>query len=103
MKGGFLMESQPQFKPGDRAFSHYTRDRSRGISGWGTVESVDTTYRGQVHGVTGSPLPDTTWYNVRTDEGRTELLDDAHGNWEMARLVPPHVAEQYGYGKDPQA
>ena len=56
-----------------------------------------------VHGVTGNPLPDTTWYDVRNDDGSTDLLDDAHGDWDMARLVPPHIASRYGYGSDPKA
>ena len=89
-------QTQPQFKVGDRAFSHYTMK-------WGTVESEDRTYRGHTHGVTGNPLPDTTWYNVKNDDGTTDLLDDAHGDWDMARLVPPHIAKRYGYGDDPRS
>ncbi|HSD78523.1 MAG TPA: hypothetical protein VLA98_14010 [Solirubrobacteraceae bacterium] len=95
--------TDPAFKVGDRCFSHYTRDRARGISGWGTIERIDHTRRGSTHGVTGNPLPDTTWYWIRTDEGGTELLDDAHGEWELARVVPPHIARRYGYGDDPKA
>lgn len=95
--------SEPQFQPGDRVFSHYTRDRARGISGWGTIERVRHTCRDQTHGVTGSRLPDTTWYEVRTDEGATELLDDAHGEWEMCRIMPPAIARRFGYGDDPRA
>jgi hypothetical protein len=94
--------SQPAFKPGDRIFSHYTRDKHRGVSGWGTVDRIDHTVRDAVHGVTGSKLPDTTWYWINTDEGSTELLDDAHSNWDMARIVPPHIAKCYGYGDDPK-
>lgn len=86
----------PAFDVGDRVFSHY-------IMGWGTIVSIDTTYRDQTHGVTGSKLPDTTWYTIATDEGGRALLDDAHGNWEMARVVPPHIAERYGYGPDPKS
>jgi hypothetical protein len=52
--------------------------------------------------VTGSPLPGSTWYTVRSDNGETNLLDDAHGDWELARLLPPAVASRYGYGSDPQ-
>lgn len=89
-------ETQPQFKPGARVFSHYAMD-------WGTVESIGETRRGDTHGVTGSKLPDTTWYKVRMDKGGIELLDDAHGNWEMARIVPPEIARKYGYGSDPKA
>lgn len=89
------MTSEPQFKVGDRVFSHYTMR-------WGTIVSVDRTYRDQTHGVTGSKLPDTTWYDVRADDGTRHLLDDAHGNWNMARIVPPAIAERYGYGPDPQ-
>lgn len=95
------METQPQFKEGDRVFSHYTKHVAAGVSGWGTIAKIGDTRRGAKHGVTGDPLPDTTWYTVRTDEGGRELLDDAHGNWEMARIVPPHIAERYGYGADP--
>lgn len=95
--------TEPQFQPGDRVFSHYTRNRERGISGWGTIESISHTVRDATHGVTGSRLPDTTWYHVTPDEGGRELLDDAHGVWDMARIVPPHIAERYGYGKDPRA
>lgn len=124
-----MAQTEPQFKPGDRFWTHYDYK-------WGTVKSVDTTYRNQKHGVTGDPLPDTTWYDVtydddapkigsdfctcwstRTDDdcpvhGRLEvrdwrlwrtssLLDDGHGNWNMARMVPPHIAKRFGYGDDP--
>jgi hypothetical protein len=94
--------TQPQFSIGDRVFSHYTKNTAAGVSGWGTIARIDTTYRDQKHGVTGSPLPDTTWYEVTSDEGATHLLDDAHGNWDMARIVPPHIAMRYGYGPDPK-
>lgn len=87
-------ETQPQFTPGDRVFSHYEMK-------WGTIEKVGTTYRGQTHGVTGSKLPDTTWYTVKLDGGGWSSLDDAHGNWDMARIVPPHIARRFGYGNDP--
>lgn len=98
-----MTRTEPQFKVGDRVFSHYTRHPSAGVSGWGTIERIDTTYRDQTHGVTGSRLPDTTWYEVRTDEDNVELLDDAHGNWDMARIVPPAIAARYGYGTDPKS
>ena len=88
--------TEPAFKVGDRCFSHYTGQ-------WGTVEEVGRTMRGGVHGVTRRPLPDTTWYRVACDGGGHELLDDAHGDWEMARMVPPQIAERYGYGSDPKA
>lgn len=84
----------PQFKEGDRVWSHYTYK-------WGTIERVGQTCRGQKHGVTGSALPDTTWYFVRNDDGTTDSLDDAHGDWDMARIVPPAVAVRFGYGADP--
>jgi hypothetical protein len=87
--------TEPQFKPGDRCFTHYDMQ-------WGTVTGFNTTYRNQTHGVTGSKLPDTTWYDVKYDDGSTSLLDDAHGNWDMARIVPPHIAKRYGYGDDPK-
>jgi hypothetical protein len=89
-----MAQTEPQFKPGDRFFTHYDMK-------WGTVVSENTTYRNQTHGVTGSKLPDTTWYNVKYDDGSTSLLDDAHGNWDMARMVPPHIAKRFGYGDDP--
>lgn len=95
-------QTQPVFAVGDRCFSHYTRHLARGISGWGTIERVDHTRRGATHGVTGSPLPDTTWYTVRTDEGGTEYLDCAHGNLTHARIVTPDMARRYGYGEDPR-
>lgn len=88
--------TDPQFTPGDRVFSHYTMS-------WGTVEAIDHTVRDRVHGVTGTPLPDTTWYDIRMDDGSRELLDDAHGDWDMARIVPPAIAKRYGYGTDPLA
>lgn len=89
------MATEPKFQPGDRCFSHYVMD-------WGTIEAIGETRRGDVHGVTGSPLPDTTWYAVKMDKGGTERLDDAHGNWDMARIVPPEIAARYGYGTDPK-
>jgi hypothetical protein len=88
--------TQPAFKVGDRVFSHYTMQ-------WGTIEELDHTVRDAVHGVTGNPLPDTTWYKVRNDDGSYDLLDDAHGDWNMARVVPPRIARRYGYGDDPAA
>jgi hypothetical protein len=87
--------TRPQFKKDDRVFSHYSMK-------WGTVERVQNTVRDAMHGVTGSRLPDTTWYRVRSDDGSIELLDDAHGDWEMARIVPPHIAKANGYGTDPK-
>jgi hypothetical protein len=91
-----MAQTEPQFKIGDRVFSHY-------VMGWGTIDRLSRTYRGDTHGVTGDPLPDTTWYSVKMDKGTTELLDDAHGNWDAARIVPPHIAKRYGYGDDPKA
>ena len=92
--------SEPKFKPGDRFWTHYDYK-------WGTVLKINHTVRDAVHGVTGSKLPDTTWYDVHYDgdpEGRTSsMLDDAHGNWDMARMVPPHIAKRFGYGNDPKA
>lgn len=90
-----MAETQPAFKPGDRVFSHY-------VMKWGTVSALGRTNRGDTHGVTGSPLPDTTWYDVEFDDGSVELLDDAHGDWDMARIVPPEIAARYGYGNDPK-
>jgi hypothetical protein len=87
--------TRPQFKKDDRVFSHYTMK-------WGTVECAQNTVRDATHGVTGAALPDTTWYRVRSDDGSMELLDDAHGDWEMARIVPPHIAKANGYGTDPK-
>lgn len=90
------MSAGPQFEVGDRCFSHY-------VMGWGTVERIGQTHEPTPHGVTGTLLPGTTWYTVRLDKGGTELLDDAHGDWELARIVPPAVAQRYGYGSDPKA
>lgn len=84
------------FARGDRVFSHYVMD-------WGTVESVEHTEPAGVHGVTGSPLPASTWYFVRFDKGSRELLDDASGDWDMARIVPPRIASRFGYGTDPKS
>ncbi len=92
-----MTQTQPQFKPGDRFFTHYDMR-------WGTVVSISHTVRDAIHGVTGSKLPDTTWYNVEYDRGNQgQLLDDAHGNWDYARMVPPSIAKKYGYGDDPAA
>lgn len=93
---------EPKFKVGDRAFSHYVRNVSAGKTGWGTVAQVSHTEEPGTHGVTGSPLPASTWYYVDMDSGSRELLDDANGNWELARLVPPAIAARYGYGTDPK-
>jgi hypothetical protein len=87
--------TNPAFKVGDRVFSHYTNPMSLG-----TIESMDITYLNQTHGVTGDPLPNTTWYTVRMDNGSRERLDDAHGQWDMARIMPPAIAKRYGYLKD---
>jgi hypothetical protein len=94
METNTMTQTEPYFTPGDRVFSHYTMT-------WGTVKAVNVTVRDAVHGVTGDPLPDTTWYEVEMDNGRGELLDDAHGDWNMARIVPPRIAKRYGYGDDP--
>jgi hypothetical protein len=90
------MPTTPQFKPGDRCFTHYEMK-------WGTVERIGHTVRDATHGVTGNPLPDTTWYTVALDNGATAMLDDAHGDWDMARMMPPAIAKRYGYGSDPKA
>jgi hypothetical protein len=87
--------TNPYFTPGDRVFSHY-------VMAWGTIEAIDHTVCDRVHGVTRGPLPDTTWYEVRMDDGSSVLLDDAHGDWDMARIVPPAIAKRYGYGTDPK-
>ena len=89
-------QTEPQFKVGDRCFTHYDM-------AWGTVAEVLHTVRGSTHGVTGSKLPDTTWYRVEYDNGTKTMLDDAHGNWDMARIIPPHIAKRFGYGDDPKA
>jgi hypothetical protein len=94
--GDMTTQTQPQFKPGDRFFSHYAMQ-------WGTVLHATNTYRDQKHGVTGEPLPDTTWYSVDLDDGNHDTFDDAHGDWDLARMIPPHIAERYGYGSDPRA
>jgi hypothetical protein len=94
LQGEYMTQSEPKFQPGDRVFSHYEMK-------WGTIEKVGTTYRNQVHGVTREPLPDTTWYMVKLDGGGWSNLDDAHGDWDTARIVPPQIARRYGYGNDP--
>lgn len=87
--------TQPMFTAGDRIFSHYTMK-------WGTIHLKLHTVRGAKHGVTGSDLPDTTWYRINWDDGSSDMLDDAHGDWDMARIVPPLIAERYNYGSDPK-
>lgn len=91
-----MAAATPKFSVGDRAFSHY-------VMKWGTVESISHTTEPTTHGVTGSPLPGSTWYHWRKDDGGTELLDDANGDWDLARLIPPRIAQRYGYGADPKA
>ena len=90
-----MAQTEPQFKVGDRFWTHYDYQ-------WGVVERINNTISGAIHGATKEPLPDTTWYNVRYDNGDVALLDDAHGDWDMARMVPPHIAKKYGYGDDPK-
>lgn len=70
------------FKVGDRVFTHYEMK-------WGTITKVLYTEG------------DTTWYKVKYDDGSSNMMDDAHGNWDMARVVPPHIAKRFGYGDDP--
>jgi hypothetical protein len=84
----------PRFQPGDRVFSHY-------VMSWGTVLQATRTDEPCPHGVTGDMLPGTTWYDVKMDNGDRERLDDADGNWDLARLLPPSVARRYGYPSDP--
>lgn len=83
-----------QFDIGDRVFSHYVMD-------WGTVTRVHQTEPPTRHGVTGELLPASTWYSVRFDKGGNEMLDDAAGRWDLARIMPPTIAARYGYGNDP--
>jgi hypothetical protein len=90
------MSVEPRFSPGDRVFSHYTMT-------WGTVRYVDHTQPAGVHGVTGDPLPPSTWYMVVMDDDSCHLLDDANGNWDLARIIPARVASLYGYMTDPTA
>src|SRR4051812_48450001 len=61
-----MTQTEPQFKPGDRFFTHYDMK-------WGTVVKINTTYRDQTHGVTGSKLPDTTWYDVCYDDNAPKI------------------------------
>jgi len=94
-----MTQTQPQFKEGDRVFSHYAMK-------WGKIYAIGRTDRGRYYHGTGKPedrMDDTTWYDVIWDDGSTDMMDDAHGNWDMARIVPPHIAERYGYGSDPRA
>lgn len=85
-----------QFAIGDRVFSHYVMD-------WGTVTWIGSYQEPCPHGVTGSMLPGSRWYDVKMDKGRVETFDDANGDWDLARCVPPSVARKYGYGDDPKA
>lgn len=84
-----------QFKPGDRFFSHY-------VMRWGTVKHATDTRMTDNHGVTGDPMTATTWYSVELDNGDHETFDDAHGDWDNARMMTPAIAEKYGYGRDPK-
>lgn len=92
-----MAQTEPQFKPGDRFWTHYDYR-------WGTVIKEHHTVRDAVHGVTGSKLRDTTWYDVQYDgdDRVSSMLDDAHGLWDLARMVPPHIAKRFGYGDDPR-
>lgn len=90
--------TQPCFKVGDRVWSHYTYK-------WGTIEKVGNTDTDRYYHGIETPenrMDDTTWYDVHADDGSIDMLDDAGGNWEMARIVPPHIACRYGYGDDPK-
>lgn len=89
-------QTQPKFQVGDRVFSHY-------VMNWGTIESINRTDPPCPHGVTGTMLPGTTWYTVCMDNSMDrERLDDAGGNWDLARIVPERIAVRYGYGSDPE-
>jgi hypothetical protein len=88
-------QTQAQFKPDDRFFTHYDYQ-------WGTVINISHTDRDRTHHL-GHKMDDTTWYHVKYDDGSTSILDDAHGNWDMARMIPPHIAKRYGYGEDPKS
>jgi hypothetical protein len=92
-----MTEVKTKLSVGDRVFSHYVINKATGDNGWGTIEAINH------EGTNQDDEEYTTWYDVRMDHGQRELLDDAHGNWEMARLVPPHIASWYGYGVDPKA
>lgn len=79
---------------GQRVFSHYTMK-------WGTVESLAQSREEQLY--QGEPTGTyTTWWFVRADDGSRDMLDDADGNWDMARVVPAAVATRHGYGRDPR-
>lgn len=86
----------PQFKEGDRVFSHY-------VMKWGTIQSVDKTTDPCPHGVTGDMLPGSTWYTVLMDNGRLESLDDGGGDWDLCRIMPPRIASRFGWPADPKA
>lgn len=84
----------PALEIGQRVFSHYTMK-------WGTVESVAREHEEQRW--QGEPTGTyTTWWNVRADDGSRDMLDDADGNWYMARVIPAAVATSAGYGRDPK-
>ena len=82
-------QTEPQFQPGHRVFSHYTMR-------WGTIERIGH------RGTDADGVEYTTWYDVRSDDGGRDLLDDHDGHWELARIVPPRIAKRYGYGDDPK-
>lgn len=86
--------AEPMFTPGDRCFSHYTMK-------WGTIEGVARERAEQLRN--GEPCGTyTTWWWVRNDDGTREMLDDADGNWSLCRVMPPNVAEEFKYGRDPR-
>jgi hypothetical protein len=88
-----LTTTTPRFAVDDRVFSRYTMSCGR-------IVSIDRTDDPTPHGVTGDMLPGSTWYTVLMDNGDREYLDDANGNWDLARIVPLSVARRYGYKVD---
>ena len=89
------LSAKPALQIGDRVFSHYTMR-------WGFITGIAVERREQMRG--GEPCGTfTTWWWMTADNGTRDMLDDADGDWEMARVVPQKVALRYGYGPDPLA
>jgi len=95
------VEHKARFAKGDRIFSHYEMK-------WGTIIEI-----GNVEEVLrqGEPCPikgmtdefhTDAWHTVEWDDGGTSIMNDGGTmGWDMARIIPPHIAKRYGYGDDP--
>jgi hypothetical protein len=95
-----MAQTEPQFKEGDRFWTHYDYR-------WGTVLKPSrrlgaATCMASLEASCLTP-PGTTCTTTAIRKVRlSSMLDDAHGNWDMARMVPPHIARRFGYGDDPK-